>query len=137
MKALRSICLFFALGLAAVALAADPTGTWKWTTRSPNGDIETSLKLEVKDGKLTGAYSNQFGDTAISNPSFQDDMIAFDVVRDLGGKKYVVKYRGKLEGDTIKGTIEAPGHDGGNAVKLDWNAKRTDAARPEGPKKVG
>ena len=136
MKALRIICILFALGTAAAALAADPTGTWKWTTRSPNGDIETTLKLESKDGKLAGAYSNQFGDTAISNASLQDDVIAFEVVRDLGGNKYVVKYHGKLEGDTIKGTIEAPGRDGGEALKLDWSAKRTpkekaDDAKPK------
>lgn len=122
MKTIRSICLFFAVVTAA--LAADPTGSWQWTTHSPNGDIPTTLKLEVKDGKLAGAYSNQFGDTAISNASLQEDAIAFEVVRDFGGNKYVVKYQGKMEGDTIKGTIEAPGHDGGAAVKLDWNAKR-------------
>jgi hypothetical protein len=136
MNAFRIFCLFFAVGTAAVALAADPTGTWKWTTRSPNGEIETTLKLESKDGKLAGAYSNQFGDTAISNASLQDDVIAFDVVRNLGGNKYVVKYRGKLDGDTIKGTIEAPGHDGGEALKLDWSARRTprekaDDAKPK------
>jgi hypothetical protein len=126
MKTLRLVCSFLAVAaLAAVALAADPTGTWHWTTRSPNGEIETSLKLEAKDGKLTGAYSNQFGDTAIRNGSLKDDAIAFEVVRDMGGSKYVVKYRGKLEGDTITGTIEAPGRDGGEALKLDWNAKRT------------
>jgi hypothetical protein len=133
MKALRILCLFFALGAAAVALAADPTGTWKWTTRSPNGDIETTLKLEVTDGKLAGAYSNQFGDTEISNASVQDDVITFDVVRNLSGNKYAVKYRGKIEGDTIKGTIEAPGHDGGKALLLDWNAKRTEEAKPKKP----
>jgi hypothetical protein len=125
MKTYRIICLFFAVGAAVAALAADPSGTWKWTTRSPNGEIQTTLKLESKDGKLVGAYSNQFGDTAISNASLQDNVIAFDVVRDFGGTKYVVKYRGKFEGDTIKGAIEAPGHDGGEALKLDWNAKRT------------
>lgn len=133
MKALRIICLIFALGTAAVALAADPTGTWKWTARSPNGDVETTLKLESTDGKLAGAYSNQFGDAAISHPSLQDDVIAFEVVRDLGGSKYVVKYRGKLEGDTITGTIEAPGHDGGKSLKLDWDAKRIDKAKPKSP----
>jgi hypothetical protein len=137
MKTLRIVYLFFALGTAAVALAADPTGTWKWTTHSPNGDIETTLKLEFTDGKLVGAYSNQFGDTAISNSSLQDDVIAFDVVREFGGNKYVVRYRGKLEGDAIKGSIEAPGHDGGNALKLDWNAKRTDEAKPKSPERGG
>jgi len=134
MKTRRLICLCFAAGLAVVALAADPTGTWKWTTRSPNGDIETTLKLESKDGKLTGAYSNQFGGTAISNASLQDDGIAFDVVRDFGGTKYVVKYHGKLDGDTIKGTIEAPGHDGGEALKLDWNARRTPGEKADDAK---
>ena len=103
----------------------DPTGTWAWSTKSPNGEIPTTLKLELKDSKIAGAYSNQFGNTAISNASLQDDVIRFDVERDLGGKKYVVKYQGKIEGNTIKGTIEAPGHDGGEALKLDWNAKRT------------
>jgi hypothetical protein len=136
MKTHRIIGLFLALGVASAALAADPSGTWKWATHSPNGDIETTLKLEAKNGKLSGAYSNQFGDTAISNASLQDDVIAFDVVRDFGGGKYVVKYHGKLEGDTLKGTIEAPGHDGGAALKLDWTATRTpkekaDDAKPK------
>lgn len=125
MKTIRVICLLFAVALAPAAFGADPTGTWGWSTSSPDGDIPTTLRLELKNSKIAGAYSNRFGDTAISNASLRDDVITFDVVRDLGGKKYVVKYHGKIEGDTIKGTIEAPGHDGGEALKLDWNAKRT------------
>jgi hypothetical protein len=125
MKTFRIICSLLTIGAAATAFGADPTGIWKWATRSQNSEIETTLKLELKDGKLSGAYSNQFGETAISNVSLQDEVIEFDVVREFNGNKYVVKYYGKLEGDTIKGTIEAPGHDGGAAVKLDWNAKRT------------
>ncbi len=123
MKTIRFLCLLLAVGVTS-ALAADPTGSWQWTSHSPNGDIPTTLKLEVKDGQLAGAYSNQFGDTAISNASLKEDAIAFEVVRDFGGTKYIVKYQGKLAGDAISGTIEAPGHDGGASVKLDWNAKR-------------
>src|SRR5689334_20092372 len=134
MKPRHVVCLLLAIGTAVAALAADPTGTWKWATRSPNGDIETTLKLELKDGKLAGAYENQLGATAISNASVQDEVIAFDVVRDFGGAKYVVKYHGKLEGDTIKGTIEAPGHDGGAAVKLDWNATRASNTKADDAK---
>ncbi|GEP43893.1 hypothetical protein BGE01nite_31840 [Brevifollis gellanilyticus] len=116
------------IAVAAAAFAndpTDPTGTWKWSTMSPNGEIPTTLKLDLKNGKIAGAYSNQFGDKAISNASLRDDVIRFEVVRDLGGKKYVVKYQGKIEGNTIKGTVEAPSHDGGEAQKLDWSAKRT------------
>ena len=35
-------------------------------------------ELEVKDSKLAGAYSNQYGATAISSASPQDDVIKFD-----------------------------------------------------------
>src|SRR4051812_38526828 len=139
MKPSHIICSLFAAAAASAAFAedrSDPTGTWKWSTKSPNGEIPTTRKLEWKNGKITGSYSNQFGETEISNASLQDDVIRFDVVRDLGGKKYVVKYHGKIAGDTIKGTIEAPGQDGGKGVTLDWNAKRTakektDDAKPK------
>jgi len=127
MKTLRLICSFLALTMTTLALAADPAGTWKWTTQSPNGGIETTLKLESKDGKLAGAYSNQFGDAAISNVSFQEEVLAFEVVREFNSVRFVIKYRGKLAGDTIKGTIETPRPDGGEAMKLDWNAQRTPA----------
>ena len=110
---------------AAPPIPSDPTGTWQWSTKSPNGEIPTTLKLEWKNSQIVGTYSNQFGNTTISNASLQDGVIRFDVERDLGGQKYVVKYQGKMEGDTIKGTIEAPGHDGGEGVKLGWNAQRT------------
>jgi hypothetical protein len=137
MKAIRVLCALFAAAAAFAGDPADPAGTWQWSTSSPNGEIPTTLRLEWKNGKIAGAYSNQFGDTAISNASVQDDVIRFDVVRDLGGRKYVVKYHGRIEGDTIKGTIEAPGRDGGEALKLDWNAKRTTkgkaaVAKPKG-----
>ncbi len=123
-------CLAFLSSLSGEPAAPltslpDPTGTWEWSTKSPTGEIPTTLKLAWQDGKIAGVYSNQFGNTAISDASLQDNVIRFDVVRDFGGQKYVVKYHGKMEGDTISGTIEAPGHDGGEGVKLDWSAKRT------------
>ena len=125
MRTIGILCLWFAVTAVFAADPADVTGIWKWSTKSPGGEIPTTLKLEVKNGKIAGAYSNQYGATAISNASLQDGVIKFEVVRDLGGQKYVVKYEGKVEGDAIKGTIEAPSHDGGAAVKLEWNAVRT------------
>ncbi len=129
MKTTRILCLLSAIG--AAAWAADPAGTWQWTVHSPTGEIATTLKLEAKDGKFTGAYSNQYGETAISAAQFQDDVLSFDVVRDFGGSSFVLKYRGKLEGDAIKGTIETPDFGGGDAIKLDWNAQRTPATKPK------
>ena len=47
----------------------DPTGTWAWSTKSPTGEIPTTLRLRLQDGKIAGVYSNQFGSTAISDTS--------------------------------------------------------------------
>jgi hypothetical protein len=125
MKTLRFLSASLAACLfAVVAFAGDPTGTWKWTMTTPNGDIESTAKLELKDGQLTGTYSNSYGDSTISAGTFKDDAIAFSVERDFGGNKFVLKYDGKLDGDTIKGTIHAPGMDGGGPRTLDWDAKR-------------
>jgi hypothetical protein len=111
--------------LALRAFAADPSGTWKWSVTGPDGSsFETTLKLEIKDGRLSGLYSNQFGDTAIRNATLKDDAISFEVEREFDGNKFVLKYQGKLEGDAIKGTIEFPGFDGGEPRKMDWDARR-------------
>lgn len=79
MKILRSaLTAFAALCFVALALAADPAGAWKWTITPPNGDpIEISVKLEFKDGKLTGTYQSPFGEAAISKGTFKDGAIAF------------------------------------------------------------
>ena len=126
MKTLRlfsAACLF--LLVASAAQAGDPTGSWKWKITTPNGDtIDTSLKLELKDGNLTGTYGNQFGESPIKEASFRDETVAFSVDRELGGNKFTIKYNGKLDGDSIKGSIELPDFGGGGPTKMDWNATR-------------
>ena len=121
---------FVASVIAATAFAGDPTGIWRWSVTTPNGDLETTLKLTLKDGQIAGTYSNAFGDASISNASFKDDTIAFEVQREFDGNKFILKYQGKLSGDTIKGTIDAPGFDGGEPRKLEWNARRVGTAAP-------
>ncbi len=125
MKLFRHLCSFFAAGaFAAAAFAADAAGTWKWKIETPNGEVETTLTLALKDGKLAGNYSNSYGATAVATVSFKDDQLAFAVEREVGGNKFTLKFSGKVEGDAIKGEIEVPGTDGGAARKIEWNAKR-------------
>ena len=119
------LAAFFATTcLVASAFAADVVGAWKWTVNTPNGEIETTLTIVSKDGQLSGTYSNSFGETAVSKIVVSDDTISFNVEREMGGNKFTLKYSGKISGDKIDGTIEAPGWDGGEARKLEWHAKR-------------
>jgi hypothetical protein len=111
----------------APAASADPAGNWKWSITPPNSgqSFESSVKLEMKDGKLTGILTGRMGETPISDATFAPDgTIAFSVARERDGQKFVMKYAGKLAGDAIKGTIDFPGFGGGDPMKMDWNATR-------------
>lgn len=82
----------------------------------------------MKDGNLTGKLSSPgrdgaSNDTAIKDGSVKGDTVAFTVEREFGGNKYVMKYTGKIAGDTITGETEGPGRDG-QTSKREWVAKR-------------
>jgi hypothetical protein len=120
------------LALAApVARAADKAnfaGTWKWTQQGRQGGnpTEVTLKLKQDGDKVTGTVTSNFGgqptDTAISDVTVKDNEIKFNVVREFNEQKRTTTYTGKLEGDTIKGSMERERQ--GEKVKTDWEAKR-------------
>jgi hypothetical protein len=137
MKSLRrTIAAFAAVCLmSAAAFAADPSGTWKWTQQGRGGGggggqpRESTLVLAMKDGKLTGKLTTpgRGGEpmvTEITNASVKDDTVTFSIEREFNGNKLVTKYTGKMAGDTITGTMEAPGRDGGAPTPREWVAKK-------------
>ena len=117
------------VGLAGLAHAADkpdPTGTWKWSITFNDQTRDVTLKLKLDGDKLTGAMlgrDNQ--ETKIDDATFKDGEVAFSVTRERNGQKNTTKYKGKLDGDAIKGTIEMTRD--GNTTNRDWNAKREKA----------
>jgi hypothetical protein len=119
--------------MSAAVYAADPTGTWKWTQQGRGGGgggtpRETTLTLAMKDGKLTGKLASPGRDgasneTEIKDATVKGDTVAFTVERQFGDNKFVMKYTGKIAGDTITGEAEGPGRDG-QTSKREWVAKR-------------
>ncbi len=126
MKSLPKLAaaLLTATLLTVSAFAADISGKWKWTTQGRNGPVETTSTLTLKDGVLTGTVSGRMGDAPIGDASFKDGTVAFTVTREFNGAKFVIKYQGKFEGNTITGTVERPGRDGDAPVTLEWKATR-------------
>jgi hypothetical protein len=114
------------LGLAGAARAADapdPTGTWKWTINFNNQTREATLKLKLEGDKLTGAMVGRNGqETKIEEGKYKDGEISFAVTRERNGQKFTTKYKGKVEGDTIKGKQESERD--GQLRSRDWEAKR-------------
>jgi hypothetical protein len=106
----------------------DPTGTWKWSTTFNNQTRETTLKLKLEGDKLTGAVlGRDNAETKIDDASFKDGTVAFSVTRERNGQKFTTKYKGKLDGDTIKGTAESERD--GQTRSREWEAKREKAEK--------
>ena len=107
---------------AQAAKKADPTGTWKWKTNVTGQEVESQLKLKRDGEKLTGVILGDDKEVKIEDGRFKDDEISFKATRTRMGQEVLVKYKGKLSGDTIKGKITA--EVSGQGITLDWDAKR-------------
>jgi hypothetical protein len=119
---LAAFGLLIVLGVGTPALAADPTGTWKWTVERNGQTFEPTLKLKLEGSSLTGTITGRQSDTPIEEGKFVDDVVSFKVTREFNGNKIVMAYEGKLSGDTIKGTTKFARD--GETQSRDWEAKR-------------
>ncbi len=110
-------------GTGRAADKPDPTGTWKWSVTFNNQTFEPTLKLKLDGDKLSGTMSNRDNqETAIDDAKFKDGEVSFSVTRERNGTKRTTKYKGKLDGDTIKGKSERERN--GQNMETDWEAKR-------------
>ncbi len=123
------------LGLAFIGFASqsqaadkqDPTGTWKWSVTFNDQSRDVTLKLKLEGDKLTGTMPGRNNEeTKIENGTFKDGEVSFSVTREGKGQKMTSKYKGKVDGDTIKGKIERERD--GKAKSSDWEAKREKAS---------
>ncbi len=121
-------------GLSAVVradegkLARNATGTWKSTFETPNGQtIVTTFQLKQDGTKLTGTVTGRRGQKSkIEEGKVKDGEVSFQVTRERQGQKFTIKYHGKQDGDTIKGSMEIDRGEG-EPFKRDWEAKREKA----------
>lgn len=117
------------LALTGIAIAADtkadPNGTWKFSQEQRGNTVERTLKLKLSGDKLEGTVTSgreNDQEVKIEDATFKDGEVAFNVTREFNGNKFVSKYKGKVDGDTIKGKIETERN--GEKREVDWNAKR-------------
>jgi hypothetical protein len=98
MKCVVSILLF--TGLAS---AADPGGVWNLAYTTGNGhQRESKLDLKVEGDRLEGTLSSDRGTARIEAGKINGDEIAFDVVRKSNNDEITVHFKGKVEGSTMK-----------------------------------
>lgn len=124
------LALTFAVNANAEEQKLDLNGNWKSSFTNQNGQIrETIFKLRAEGEKLTGTVSGRNNDVALEEGTVKGDDISFKVTREFNGNKVVIKYTGKVGGDTIKG--KAQSERDGQPQSRDWVAKR-EAAKETG-----
>jgi hypothetical protein len=111
---------------AATVLAADATGTWKWTVKGRDGqEVEITMDLKQEGDKLTGKITLPFGggfEVDVKDGTVKNDEVNFKTEIERDGNTFTTKYTGKVEGDTIKGKTERERN--GEVQSRDWEAKR-------------
>jgi hypothetical protein len=128
MKAILTAVL--TLGLCGLAPAredkANPVGTWKCEYEI--GDMKRTATLTVKkDGdKLAGTMTWQDKKVSkLEDVKAKDGELTFSAERELMEMKFTIKYKMKVEGDTLKGKAEADF--GGETRTFDIEGKREKA----------
>jgi len=112
--------------LANAAFAADPSGTWQWTTTNRTGqETKFTAQIQLKSGSLAGTVTTPKGDRRIDGGTFMGNSVSFSVAL---SSVTTAKYSGTLYGDTITGSIVLSGSHG--TVTRDWSARRDTYTSP-------
>ena len=109
------VAVLFLLGLSLQAQKpADLVGTWSGlaTLEGLDAPNELTLVLELKEGKLAGMMTDQYGTInqfPVSDIVLDKGTLSFtSPVVGPGGDQLSLKFKMTLSGDTMKGEIEIP-----------------------------
>jgi hypothetical protein len=92
--------------VAALALAADVTGTWDFTIETPAGTGNPTFVFQQDGEKLTGTYTGMLGKADVTG-TVKGDKIQFQFEASYEGQKFSIRYSGTIESPTrMKGTAQ-------------------------------
>ena len=100
--------IVIAILFASLAVyAADAAGTWRVAYSTENGlPREATLNLKVEGDRLSGAWSSDRGLALIENGKINGGDIRFDLVRKANYDEIPVHFKGRIEGETMKLTMQ-------------------------------
>jgi hypothetical protein len=98
------VLLAFSLAVVTIgALSAEVAGLWKASFTPPDGHHhESTLDLQVTDGKISGKISSKRGSVPITDGKVNGSEISFTVNRKGNGDDITVTFSGTVEKDTMK-----------------------------------
>jgi len=101
----------------------DPSGTWRWEHDAGGETIKDVLKLNFDGAKVTGTYKGRRNPIEIKNGKMEGDKLSCDFGVEFDGRKIVVKFKGKIKGDEVDGTVAIESDN--DSREFPWKAKRS------------
>lgn len=102
------------LGLPAAALAevgaqgTNVTGDWVFTVTTDQGGGTPTITFKQDGEKLTGKYEGQLGAADLTG-TVKGNAITFSFTVDVQGQQAPVTYKGTVEKNTMKGSLDIAG----------------------------
>ena len=117
-----AIGLFFAGG-KLMAQTSTVTGEWDAAMNTPGGVRNFKIVFKADGEKLTGTVKRTAGDVPLEGTIKGND-VQFAYTINYNGNDLTISMTGKLDGDSIKGTVSFNG-----GSEEEWTAKRA-VAKP-------
>ena len=151
-KALAVTAALMCVMLAPVAVAAEGVGStsspqvvgeWEFKSQMPARTSEATMTIKKSaEGKYEGTWSTQWGESTLSDITFDNGTVKFVVTSNFGGQEMKTSYEGKVEGTkltgkgkgqwgeiTIEGTLQGEVKSGADAIVGEWQINVTVPAR--------
>ncbi len=90
------------------AQATNVTGVWAFTVTTDQGGGNPTITFKQDGEKLTGKYEGQLGNADLTG-SVKGDAITFTFTVDVQGQQAPVTYKGTVEKNTMKGSLDIAG----------------------------
>ena len=90
------------------AQATNVTGVWAFTVTTDQGGGTPTITFKQDGEKLTGKYEGQLGNADLTG-TVKGNAITFTFTVDVQGQQAPVTYKGTVEKNTMKGSLDIAG----------------------------
>jgi SAM-dependent methyltransferase len=103
-------------------IPANMAGTWHWSLGSPTGEWQNQLLIDQEFQEVSGRVNLQGRQLRIREPRLKGDQLSFRVRYNFEGENVSMRFNGRVNDDTIKGSVEIQG--GPWSGTKEWIARR-------------
>jgi hypothetical protein len=117
-KSIIALCAMVLLVLPLGAQQVNVTGDWEMTSEGRQGPMTTKLHFEQEGEKIKVTMESQRGEVT-GEGTIKGNEIEWTVTRETPRGDFTMTYKGKVEGDTMKGEVQM-----GDFGSREWTAKK-------------